>query len=281
MFVINLYARNLELLGYQVPTVFLLSVVAPLVGLGVFFFETRRLRLSYSVTFIMVLLTSIVGGGISRFFFYLSRLFLHHDLDSQQLLLGFYPEKKVYFGYLLTVFIVVLLGAYLSNSRKHFYKYLDIFMLGHVAIMIFYRIGNMVSYFHPGKITDVPWGVYNLGHIRHEPSLYEAISLAVLFLVAILIRKNIRIAGSLSIFILAWVSLSRVITDFFRSDDLPESNFHFSNGITMNQVAFFGLFLISLFLMFRLQRRSKSREQTKLNKSIDFMQPGKIFQKDR
>lgn len=257
MLLINLYLKNLEFAGYQIPTVFLLSVIGYLVGITVIFWETKRRGLSYKVTLMILLLWNIVGGILTRLFFALSHFFLHQDLQNQKMLMGFYPEKKVYFGFFLSVFIIVWLGVYLSKERKNYYKYLDVFMLGHIVLMLFFRWGNVVSYFHPGKITNVPWGVYNLGQIRHEPSLYEVLSLAVLIAIVLFLRKKVKLPGFISLIMVLWISLSRFLIDFFRSDDFPQSNFHFSNGLTMNQVAFYLVFMVSFFILLKTMRDHK------------------------
>jgi prolipoprotein diacylglyceryltransferase len=71
-----------------------------------------------------------------------------------------------------------------------------------------------------------------------------------------LIRKKIKKPGLLALIILAWTSLSRFITDFFRNDDLPlanfkyanafiSSNYHLASWLTLNQLAYFLVFLVA------------------------------------
>lgn len=272
MLLINLYFRSFPFLDYRIPTMFLADSLGFVVAIAIIIWEARRLKLNYWVILMIYMLFAISSSILGRILFILSNIYLHSNLASQAKLWGFYPVRKINFGFVLSGPTAVYLGVYIFKIKKQFFKYLDATMPGLVFFTFFYRLGNVSAYYHPGKITTMPWGVYNLGQIRHEPSLYEAISAAILFLIVVLVRKKIITPGILSFFILAWLSLSRVIIDFFRADDLPNSNFHFGNGLTLNQAAYGVLFLLCLAGIIFLRRKQRKKM---INLEIQNSQPFK------
>ena len=61
---------------------------------------------------------------------------------------------------------------------------------------IFGRIGNFLNQELIGRITDLPWGIYVDGILRHPSQLYEAfLEGIVVALIIYLIRHRISFAG--------------------------------------------------------------------------------------
>ncbi|MBM3256163.1 MAG: hypothetical protein FJZ04_01695 [Candidatus Moranbacteria bacterium] len=256
----------IDLAGYAVPTV----IITNILGTAALFFvaikEGKRLELSLDKTLLVFLVFYIMSSFLSRALFIFSRAFLHQDLERQNVILYFFSTQRVFFGVLIAVFVAIPIGAYLKKFMGDVRKYYDVFFLGLAACMIITRLGDALAHYHPGKVASVFWGIQVAGAYRHEPSLYEFISLILLFLLAWNLRRKIKTPGLLALIIVAWMSLSRVITDFFRARDLPffsqeggsafnSSNYYFESGLTLNQLAYFLIFLAAsgtlLYLFFK------------------------------
>lgn len=251
-----------EIFGYLVPVGIIFAFPGVILNLLIIFSETKRLRLNRETTLLIYLIYFVAANIISRLLFIISRVYLHHDFAFQSKVFYFYTTQKISFGILLGLIAAVLIGVYAIDSRKNLTRYFDIFFLGYTATL-FTRVGDALMHYHPGKITNAFWGVDYLGQFRHEPSLYEAISLTVILIIAWRIRKKVIRPGLLSLIILAWTSLSRFITDFFRNNDLPlqntelvnafyTQNFHLAGWLTLNQIFYFILFLISAGVIWRI-----------------------------
>ena len=259
--------NSVNILGYQFPVTTIGAFLNILFFVVIALLGAKKLKLNFSASVLMVLLSFVISNIISRIFFIISRIYLHHDFAYQGKVFYFYTNQKISFGFILAIFLAVLIGVYIYDLRKEVGRYFDIFSIAYLSLF-FGRVGGALTRYHPGKITDSFWGSYYLGHYRHEPSLYEAASLLLIFIIALFVRKKIKIAGLLALIVLAWVSLSRVITDFFRNDDLllanfnkanafETANYHFKNGLTFNQLVYFLVFISSAILIYFLYRKHK------------------------
>lgn len=240
-------------------TLFFFMVVA-LVG-------AKKLKLNFGAAALMALLVFVLSNVISRAIFILSRIYLHHDFEFQGRVFYLFTNQKVSIGFLLAIILAVPIGRYVYDLKNGVGKYFDLIMFAYLSIF-FSRLGGALVRYHPGRITDSSWGTFYLGHYRHEPSLYEAVSLFLIFVISVLVVKRIKTEGILGLIILAWVSFSRVFTDFFRSDDLlpsrlnkvngfVASNYHLENGLTLNQIAHALLFIGSLAGIYLLIKKRK------------------------
>lgn len=216
--------------------------------------EAKRLDLPGRVFGAVFGLKLILAEGLGKILFWLSHQILHPD-GSALTLQKWGGLGRVYFGDLLGTFLAIILGTMVFRRLREAAKYFDVFLLAHLGFIFFYRLGNLLNHAHIGKMTSVPWGFWYKGQIRHDPSFYELLSIAVLFILAWGSREKINKPGLLSLAILSWISLSRFITDFFRSDDLSTSNFHFSNGLTLNQIAYGILFVWCAGWIFYLMKK--------------------------
>jgi len=257
IFAISFYVHDLQIGGFQVPSASALIIIGIIICLIILFLERRRLGLLTSATVMIFMLYFIGDSLISRGLFALSHIFLHHDFMSQLRIYYFFPVSgKVLFGSLVSAVIAPFIAAAALKEKDKRYQYLDMFMVSYVMLIIFVRIGNFLVHFHSGKLTNLPWGFDYMGQVRHEPSLYEAISLTILFIICWIARTRIKKPGALSLFIIGWIALSRFITDFTRSNDLADSNFHFGNGlISLNQVVYLAVLGI-IFSIYYRQRRN-------------------------
>jgi len=231
--------------GYHLEAWKLFWFLARVVIISIMLVEAKRLKLSRQTTLIIFFIGMILVSFFEKLLFFFSHKLLHSDgaifhFDYA----GWSFLGRVYFGTLIGMVLAVIITVIITKETKKLLKYLDLLLIAQIGGTFLYRVGNLLNHSHIGKITGAPWGIEFMGKVRHEPTLYELISLTVLFLVAWPLRKKIEKPGILSAIILAWMALSRVITDSFRSDDLPYSNFHFQNGLTLNQVAYGTVFFV-------------------------------------
>lgn len=143
-----------------------------------------------------------------------------------------------------------LLGFIIASTlfaRK--YKVNQWFMLDIAAIAIpagyvFGRIGNFFNQELVGRVTDVPWGIYVDGVLRHPSQLYEALLEGpLIFLILYLYRKRKKFHGELISLYLILYGMARFTAEFFREPD-PQLGFICCGWMTKGQE--FCLFMIAL-----------------------------------
>ena len=263
------YLESIEVWGEAI-TLTMLAVILARVFLRLFvsLYETKRLKLSYIVIIGMFILEFFLSPIISQGFYFISRIILHGEdpgyLIERLIDIGAFGGE-IQFGGLLGNVASIFLGAYLFGAMKDVYKYLDIKMFAYVFSLIPVRIATGLKHFHLGTVTDVPWGIkFPDGTIRHEPSFYEALSLAIIFLIALLIRKKIKRPGLLSLIIFSWISLSRVITDNFRSTETG-AIFRFDCGFTLNQIVYGAIFTLSAGTIYCLWKKHRNQVLENVN----------------
>jgi len=252
--------KKIQFFGYSLPAWNILFWVGRSIKLLILLLEAQRLKVSKKTVLIIFIINFSLAALFSKTLFFLSHTYFHKDLPEFMSLIGNWSQLgRVYFGSLLgTVFSVVLI-SYLTKKVKLIPKYLDIFFLADLPAIFLYKVGNFFYHSHLGKETTSMLGMeYSpFGVIRHEPSLYEALSFLVIFMIAWSIRKKISMPGFLSLIIVSWISLSRVITDFFRAEG--STSYHFEIGLTINQVAFTFLFIGCISAIVYIKRKYGSK----------------------
>ena len=143
-----------------------------------------------------------------------------------------------------------LLGFLIAStlfSRKHKINQwflLDIAAIAIPAGYVFGRIGNFFNQELVGRVTNVPWGIYVDGVLRHPSQLYEAILEGpVIFLILYLYRKRKTFHGELISLYLILYGVTRFTAEFFRQPD-PQLGFICCGWMTKGQE--FCLFMIAL-----------------------------------
>ena len=97
---------------------------------------------------------------------------------------------------------------------------LDIAAIAVPAGYIFGRIGNFLNQELVGRTTEVPWGIYVDGILRHPSQLYEAFAEGVVvFVILYLYRKRKQFEGELISLYAILYGLARFIAEFFRAPD--------------------------------------------------------------
>ncbi len=157
-----------------------------------------------------------------------------------------------------------VVGAIISSylfSRKHpniLPKIVDIVALSIPVGYIFGRIGNFLNQELIGRATDVPWGIYVDGVLRHPSQLYEAFLEG--FIVAVILfiyRKRKSFDGELMVLYAILYSIMRFISEFCRQPDI-QLGYLYDNWVTMGQIQSLVMLSISIVIYFILKKNSKS-----------------------
>ena len=151
------------------------------------------------------------------------------------------------------------ISSYLFSRRNpgEIYRILDVVALAVPVGFVFGRIGNFLNQELVGRATDVPWGIYVDGVLRHPSQLYEGFLEGIL--IAFLIyayRKRKKFDGALIGIYGALYGTARVIAEFWREPD-SQLGYLYGDWLTMGQIQSFIMILISIGIYFVFQFLSK------------------------
>lgn len=141
-------------------------------------------------------------------------------------------------------FIGFILATYLfcKKYKVSFWFIADIAVLAIPVGYIFGRIGNFLNQELIGRVTDVPWGIYVNGVLRHPSQLYEAfLEGIVVFLILYLYRKRKKFNGELAILYGIIYAIARIFAEFWREPDI-QLGFLYGGWLTM------GMFISGIFV---------------------------------
>ncbi len=157
-----------------------------------------------------------------------------------------------------------LLGFFIASTLFSLkYKINQWFMLDIAAVAIpagyvFGRIGNFLNQELIGRATDVSWGIYVDGVLRHPSQLYEALTEGlIVFMIMYAIRKKKSFHGQLISIYLMLYALARFSSEMFRAPD-PQIGYIYGGWMTKGQEFSILMFLFGLGLYFYLKRFGKS-----------------------
>ena len=126
---------------------------------------------------------------------------------------------------------------------------------------IFGRIGNFLNQELVGRATDVPWGIYVNGVLRHPSQLYEAfLEGAVVFLVIWLYRPYRRFEGELILLYGFAYGAMRFTAEFWRAPD-PQLGYLCCGWVTMGQILSAMMMLAAAVLWPYFYARAKKRQR--------------------
>ena len=131
-----------------------------------------------------------------------------------------------------------LLGAYIFSKRtgNSFGKFMDLVAVAVPLGYIFGRIGNFLNQELVGRATDVPWGIYVDGVLRHPSQLYEAfLEGLVLFIILWHYSKKPRPTMATTGLAVFLYGCFRFFIEFFR---MPDAHLGFValDWVTMGQI---------------------------------------------
>ena len=185
--------------------------------------------------FVYLIPSSIIGARLLA-------VILNFHLYQDNLLRVFYIWQggMAFHGGLLGAII----GTYFfcKKYKIHFYDIADIIVIPLALGLSLGRIGNFLNQEFPGRITNVPWGIYydNLEGLRHPSQIYESIKNFFIFIILLNFYKvkNIK-RGVIFWMFIALYSLFRFIIEFFKDQVI-------FSGLTYGQWISIPLFIISI-----------------------------------
>lgn len=151
-------------------------------------------------------------------------------------------------------------------SRKNKYsiwKLLDLTAVSIPLAYVFGRIGNFLNQELIGRVTDLPWGIYVDGVLRHPSQLYEAILEGLLvFIIVYTYRKRQKYDGELIVIYGIFYSLGRFIAEFWREPDLQIG--YILGWMTTGQLLSLITILVGIYLFIFLKNLNKKRKKAKI-----------------
>ena len=215
--------------------------------------------------FIWVEVGVILGARIGYFIFYVpnnSYYFLHPwqmfnpFIDGKFVGIAGMSYHGAVIGFAISTFLFV------KRKKVNLWKLLDIVAIAVPAGYVFGRIGNFLNQRLVGRVTDVEWGIYVNGVLRHPSQLYEAFFEGiVIFLVLFFYRKYKKFDGELIALYMILYGFARSFCEMFRQPD-PQLGFiigHFTMGELLSFVMIFAGFLIYIIKFKQIDNISKKK----------------------
>ncbi|EAI3889980.1 prolipoprotein diacylglyceryl transferase [Campylobacter jejuni] len=148
-----------------------------------------------------------------------------------------------YHGAIIGFLIATLL--FCKKYKTNPWIFLDLVALSVPLAYVFGRIGNFLNQELFGRITNVPWGIYVDGVLRHPSQLYEAfLEGIVVFIIVYLARFKQSFQGELILVYAGAYSLARFICEFYREPDFGIGFVLW--GMSMGQILSFIMFITAL-----------------------------------
>ena len=135
--------------------------------------------------------------------------------------------------------------------KQNIWRYLDLVGISVPLAYTFGRIGNFLNQELFGRETDMPWGIFVDGALRHPSQLYEAfLEGVVVFFVVFFARKFKHFEGQLIVVYLISYALARFVCEFFRQPDfqLGFIALNFTMGQILSLIMLAGALLLWLYL---------------------------------
>ncbi len=158
-------------------------------------------------------------------------------------------------GAILGFLLASTLFSYKYKINQWFF--LDIAAIAIPAGYVFGRIGNFFNQELVGRVTEVPWGIYVDGVLRHPSQLYEAfLEGPVIFVILYLYRKQKSFHGELISLYLILYGVARFTAEFFREPD-PQIGFVCCGWMTKGQEFCLTMIIAGLGLYFYFRKHGQ------------------------
>jgi len=127
-----------------------------------------------------------------------------------------------------------------KKNKISFWFMVDIAALAVPLAYIFGRLGNFVNQELIGRATDVSWGIYVDGILRHPSALYEAfLEGFVVFIILYIVRTKKQFNGQLGLLYVILYSIMRIIAELFRQPDVQLGFLLGTSWLTMGMIISF------------------------------------------
>lgn len=88
--------------------------------------------------------------------------------------------------------VTITLIWYFRMKKVSFTEYGDVIMFGYIPGWFFGRVGCFFVHDHPGRLTDFFLGVQFPGGTRHDLGLYDALLLALIWMILVITSKKMK-----------------------------------------------------------------------------------------
>ena len=124
---------------------------------------------------------------------------------------------------------------YARRARLAIRKTLDAAVLGLGPAVAIGRIGCYLTGLHPGKVTNLPWGIYLDGAVRHPIPLYESVLGVLLFALGLLLYRKRAPAGITAVSVAMTYLVFRSLLDQLRASGVDGPSVLVLGGFTLTQ----------------------------------------------
>jgi len=143
------------------------------------------------------------------------------------------------------------------HEKENIWELLDLVAIAVPVGYVFGRIGNFLNQELIGRYTEVSWGIYVDGVLRHPSQLYEAfLEGVVVFFILYMYRKRKKFSGELIALYGGLYSLARFVAEFWREPDF-QMGFVYGGWMTMGQGLSLLMIFISMLLYISLYKSNK------------------------
>ena len=144
-----------------------------------------------------------------------------------------------------------------KKYKKSFWFMVDIAALVVPLGYVFGRIGNFINQELVGRTTDVSWGIYVNGVLRHPSALYEAfLEGLVIFIILYVVRNKKQFDGQLALLYVMLYSFMRIIAETFRQPDIQLGFLMNTTWLTMGMLISFLFALICIGVYFVIKKKT-------------------------
>ncbi len=246
----------------------IMYVLALLTALGTakYFMKKDQLPITEKVLdnyFIWIEIGIILGARIGYIVFYDPNT-MYYLLNPWQMFNPFANGEFVgirgmsYHGAIVGFILATVFFKY-RYKKENIWELLDLVAISVPVGYIFGRIGNFLNKELIGRYTDVDWGIYVDGVLRHPSQLYEAfLEGVVVFFILYIYRKRKKFSGELIALYAALYSLARFVAEFWREPDV-QIGFVYGDWMSMGQFLSLIMILMSLVLYVYLLKNSKKQ----------------------
>ncbi len=246
----------------------IMYVLALLTALGTakYFMKKDKLPITEKVLdnyFIWIEIGIILGARIGYIVFYDPNT-MYYLLNPWQMFNPFANGEFVgirgmsYHGAIVGFILATVFFKY-RYKKENIWELLDLVAISVPVGYIFGRIGNFLNKELIGRYTDVDWGIYVDGVLRHPSQLYEAfLEGVVVFFILYIYRKRKKFSGELIALYAALYSLARFVAEFWREPDV-QIGFVYGDWMSMGQFLSLIMILMSLVLYVYLLKNSKKQ----------------------
>lgn len=253
-----------KIFGINVHWYGLMYVLALLVALGVakFIVNFDKVNISNSLLdnyFFWVEVGVILGARVGYILIYDPNT-LYYLTQPWQIFNPFHNGEFVgirgmsYHG--AVVGFLIATWAFCKRYKQNTWALLDLVALSIPLGYFFGRIGNFLNQELFGRVTDVPWGIYVAGMLRHPSQIYEAVlEGVVIFLILFAYRKFKKFDGELIALYAILYTIARFICEFYREPDFG-LGFVFL-GLSMGQILSLAMLLAGVLAYIFLRKRQR------------------------